>query len=56
MNQQNHVTEINVRANVCSVRFSPTSSYQLAAGSADHNVMIFDTRNHSQPLEVLAGL
>ena len=55
MNQPNSVLDINVRANVCSVKYSPSVPHELAVGSADHNVMIFDTRKHAKPVTVLSG-
>ncbi len=44
MNQSSSVTEIDLRANVCSVKYSPVNEHELAVGSADHNVLLFDTR------------
>ena len=55
MNQPNSTLDINVRANVCSVKYSPAVPHELAVGSADHNVMIFDTRKHAKPVTVLSG-
>ena len=43
------------RANVCSVRFSPTNANMLAFGCADHHVYVHDLRNPSKPLSVLRG-
>lgn len=56
MNQANSVIDINVRANVCSVRYNPGSANELAVGSADHRVMLFDTRNPAKPMRVLSGI
>lgn len=56
MNQPNSVLDINARANVCSVKYSPSNPHELAVGSADHNVMIFDTRKHAKPITALSGM
>ncbi len=55
MNQSSSVTEIDLRANVCSVKYSPVNEHELAVGSADHNVLLFDTRRHATPLHVFSG-
>jgi hypothetical protein len=47
--------QIYVKANVCSVKYNPTSVFEVAVGSADHNVHVFDTRHTSGPLHVLPG-
>lgn len=41
---------IDLKANVCSVRFSPKDSNLLAVGSADHRVLLFDMRKPSIPI------
>lgn len=41
---------IDLKANICSVRFSPKDSNLLAVGSADHRVLLFDMRKLSSPL------
>ena len=56
---------IDNRANVCSVRFSPTNANILAFGSAgtlgsefaflDHHIHIYDLRRMDEPLNVLRG-
>ena len=56
MNQPSCVAELNVRANVCSVRYCPNSLHELAVGSADHNIMLFDTRRFTKPVALLSGL
>lgn len=42
----------NGRANVCSVKFQPDSTYGIAFGSADHNVHYYDLRYTAQPVQV----
>ena len=56
---------IDNRANICSVRFSPTNANILAFGSAgiswfmfthlDHHVHVYDLRKIDQPLNLLKG-
>jgi len=53
--EQDSEATIENRANVCCVQFSPTSSYELAFGSADHNVQFYDIRNPRQAVYVLPG-
>ena len=43
------------QANVCCVKFNPTSCYHLAFGSADHCVHYYDLRNSKNPLNVFRG-
>jgi hypothetical protein len=56
MNQSSSVAEIDLRANVCSVKYSPASEHELAVGSADHSVLLFDTRRCATPLHVFSGV
>ncbi|XP_065829192.1 E3 ubiquitin-protein ligase COP1-like [Oscarella lobularis] len=46
---------IEARANVCCVKFSPTSRHHLAFGSADHCVHYYDLRNPKRYLGILKG-
>jgi E3 ubiquitin-protein ligase RFWD2 len=46
---------IDLRANVCCVKYNPASTHELAVGSADHNVHLYDLRNVSAPVHVFAG-
>lgn len=48
--KKSSVLDINVRANVCSVRFHPTDSNIIAASAADHRVFLFDLRKTNRPL------
>lgn len=45
----------NGRANVCSVKFQPASTYGIAFGSADHNVHYYDLRYTGQPVQVFTS-
>ena len=52
----NHsVASLEAKANVCCVKFNPTSCYHLAFGSADHCVHYYDLRNSKNPLNVFRG-
>jgi hypothetical protein len=49
------VCTLQNRANVCSVKFHPTSAHILAIGSADHRIHTYDLRQPSTPLMTLQG-
>eukprot|EP00095_Tigriopus_kingsejongensis_P000169 maker-scaffold487_size158652-snap-gene-0.44 protein:Tk00169 transcript:maker-scaffold487_size158652-snap-gene-0.44-mRNA-1 annotation:"e3 ubiquitin-protein ligase rfwd2-like" len=52
----NHsIASLEAKANVCSVKFNPTSCFHVAFGSADHCVHYFDLRNLKSPLTVFHG-
>lgn len=44
-NMKPSVATLNGGANICSVKFNPSSLYNLAFGSADHRVYYYDLRN-----------
>ncbi|GMP73326.1 hypothetical protein CsSME_00031111 [Camellia sinensis var. sinensis] len=54
-NQEASVLDIDMKANICSVKYNPGSSFYIAVGSADHHVHYYDLRNVSQPLHVFSG-
>ncbi|KAA8586683.1 hypothetical protein FQN60_000519 [Etheostoma spectabile] len=60
-NLDNSVASIEAKANVCCVKFSPTSRYHLAFGCAGeirigyHCVHYYDLRNTKQPIMVFKG-
>ncbi|PON91316.1 TNF receptor-associated factor [Trema orientale] len=54
-NQEASVLNIDMKANICSVKYNPGSSVYVAVGSADHHVHYYDLRNISQPLHVFSG-
>ncbi|XP_018411058.1 PREDICTED: E3 ubiquitin-protein ligase RFWD2 [Nanorana parkeri] len=54
-NLDNSVACIEAKANVCCVKFSPSSRYHLAFGCADHCVHYYDLRNTKQPIMVFKG-
>ncbi|XP_011000702.1 PREDICTED: E3 ubiquitin-protein ligase COP1-like [Populus euphratica] len=53
--QESSVLNIDMKANVCSVKYNPGSSIHVAVGSADHHIHYYDLRNISQPLYVFSG-
>lgn len=53
--QESSALTLDMRANICSVKFNPGSSHQIAVGSADHHIHYFDLRNASVPLYVFKG-
>ncbi|KAJ3313799.1 hypothetical protein HDU76_002555 [Blyttiomyces sp. JEL0837] len=53
--QKGAVASIESKANICSVKWNPEISHQLAFGSADHNVHYYDLRNPGKPLYILQG-
>lgn len=53
--QEDSVLNINMNANICSVKCNPGSSMHVAVGSADHHIHYYDLRNVSQPLHVFSG-
>ena len=50
LQSQKSLSTLDIKANVCSVRFSPTDSNLIAVGAADRRVFLFDLRKPSTPL------
>ena len=46
---------IDLRANVCCVKYCPASAHLVAVGSADHSMHLYDLRNASRAIHVFAG-
>ncbi|KAL8131170.1 E3 ubiquitin-protein ligase COP1-like [Apium graveolens] len=53
--QESSVLNIDMKANICCVKYNPGSSIHVAVGSADHNLHYYDLRNTSQPIHVFNG-
>ncbi len=53
--QQKSIADIDVHANVCTVQWNPISSYELAVGSANHDVHLYDLRRPNEPSFVFKG-
>jgi len=54
-NMEHSVATLEAKANVCCVKFNPSSRYNIAFGSADHCVHYYDLRNPKRSLAVLKG-
>ncbi|KAG8364557.1 hypothetical protein BUALT_Bualt18G0009500 [Buddleja alternifolia] len=55
MNQEASVLNIDMKANICCVKYNPESSKFIAVGSADHHIHYYDLRNTCHPLHVFSG-
>eukprot|EP00245_Coleochaete_scutata_P005984 TRINITY_DN20054_c0_g1_i1.p1 TRINITY_DN20054_c0_g1~~TRINITY_DN20054_c0_g1_i1.p1 ORF type:complete len:662 (+),score=133.07 TRINITY_DN20054_c0_g1_i1:215-2200(+) len=55
MRQEASVVNIDMKANICCVKFNPGFSHFVAVGSADHHIHYYDLRNTTQPLHVFSG-
>mmetsp|Transcript_4168 Transcript_4168/g.8045 ORF Transcript_4168/g.8045 Transcript_4168/m.8045 type:complete len:543 (-) Transcript_4168:796-2424(-) len=53
--QPSSVATIESRAQVCCVKFNPESENEIAFGSADHDVHVYDIRYTRQPRHVFRG-
>ncbi|URD73711.1 E3 ubiquitin-protein ligase [Musa troglodytarum] len=53
--QEASVINIDMKANICCVKYNPGSSVHVAVGSADHHIHYFDLRNTSSPLRIFKG-
>jgi E3 ubiquitin-protein ligase RFWD2 len=49
------LARLDLKANVCAVRWRPGSAHELAVGSADHAVYLYDLRRPDAPLAACAG-
>ncbi|XP_043689265.1 E3 ubiquitin-protein ligase COP1-like [Telopea speciosissima] len=54
-NQEASVLNIDMKANICCVKYNPGSNIYVAVGSADHHIHYYDLRNYSHPLHVFSG-
>lgn len=55
LKDEHSIATLEAKANVCCVKFNPKISYQLAFGSADHDVHFYDLRNMSRAICVFKG-
>ncbi len=53
--EQDSLAQIDMKANVCCVKYNPASSHEVAIGSADHCVHVYDLRRADRAVHVLAG-
>ncbi|XP_009767442.1 E3 ubiquitin-protein ligase COP1-like isoform X2 [Nicotiana sylvestris] len=53
--QEASVLNIDMKANICCVKYNPGSGVHIAVGSADHHIHYYDLRNTSQPVHIFSG-
>ncbi|KAI3789456.1 hypothetical protein L2E82_02252 [Cichorium intybus] len=53
--QEASAINIDMKANICCVKYNPGSSNHIAVGSADHHIHYYDLRNTSHPLHIFRG-
>ncbi|KAK4279162.1 hypothetical protein QN277_016912 [Acacia crassicarpa] len=53
--QEASVLNIDMKANICCVKYNPGSGNYIAVGSADHHIHYYDLRNISRPLHDFNG-
>ncbi|XP_047337519.1 E3 ubiquitin-protein ligase COP1-like isoform X2 [Impatiens glandulifera] len=53
--QEVSIINIDMKANVCSVKYNPGSSMHIAVGSADHHIYYYDLRNSRHPIQIFSG-
>eukprot|EP00246_Nothoceros_aenigmaticus_P016554 TRINITY_DN7609_c0_g1_i1.p1 TRINITY_DN7609_c0_g1~~TRINITY_DN7609_c0_g1_i1.p1 ORF type:complete len:682 (-),score=135.45 TRINITY_DN7609_c0_g1_i1:325-2370(-) len=53
--QETSVMNIDMKANICCVKYNPGSSNFVAVGSADHNIHYYDLRMPHGPLYIFNG-
>ncbi|KAL8189188.1 hypothetical protein R6Q57_028754 [Mikania cordata] len=53
--QDSSAINIDMKANICCVKFNPGSSTHVAVGSVDHHIHYYDLRNTSHPLHIFSG-
>eukprot|EP01132_Coremiostelium_polycephalum_P002491 gene2491-3083_t len=54
-NTDRAVITIDSKANICCVKFNPSSSNYIAFGSADHHIHYYDLRKPKEPLYIFKG-
>ncbi|GJP30887.1 hypothetical protein CLOM_g7214 [Closterium sp. NIES-68] len=53
--QESSILNIDMKANICCVKFNPGSANFIAVGSADHHIHYYDIRSPGLPLHVFSG-
>ncbi|XP_042059964.1 E3 ubiquitin-protein ligase COP1-like isoform X2 [Salvia splendens] len=53
--QEGSVLNIDMKTNICCVKYNPESSKYVAVGSADHHIHYYDLRNPCHPVSVFSG-
>lgn len=52
---QASVAQLDLKANVCAVKWRPGTAHQIAVGSADHTVYLYDLRRADAPVASFSG-
>lgn len=53
--QEQSVLNIDMKANICCVKWNPAVSHHVAVGSADHHIHYYDVRRTQVPLHMFSG-
>lgn len=53
--QETSVLNIDIKANICCVKYNPGSSNYVAVGSADRHIHYYDLRRSQAPLHLFSG-
>ncbi|XP_057954648.1 E3 ubiquitin-protein ligase COP1 isoform X2 [Malania oleifera] len=53
--QATSILNIDMKANICCVKYNPGSSFHIAVGSADHHIHYYDLRSFSNPIHSFSG-
>ena len=54
-NSSSSIAQIDMKANVCCVKYSHSCPQQLAIGSADHAVHLYDLRKPNEAVRIFSG-
>ena len=49
------IAQFDLKANVCAVKWNPNSPYEIAVGSADHSVYLYDLRKYDTYVRSFSG-
>jgi E3 ubiquitin-protein ligase RFWD2 len=49
------IAQFDLKANVCAVKWNPNSPYEIAVGSADHSVYLYDLRKYDTFVRSFSG-
>lgn len=53
--QESSAINIDMKANICCVKYNPGSSTHVAVGSVDHHIHYYDLRNTRHPIHIFSG-
>ncbi|XP_071691857.1 E3 ubiquitin-protein ligase COP1-like [Rutidosis leptorrhynchoides] len=53
--QESSAINIDMKANICCVKYNPGSSTHIAVGSVDHHIHYYDLRNTRHPIHIFSG-